>query len=103
MIFFLLIYGEDASWDFGVGAGFYVDATVDPWSKHYRMSVSFLSFPLSLSLSLHRNNFLFPFPFSVFIFPFSLYRVLIMLKGILSLPKSSVSTWRRISPSMEPE
>jgi S-formylglutathione hydrolase len=29
--------GESASWDFGVGAGFYVDATVEPWSKHYRM------------------------------------------------------------------
>ena len=24
-------------WDFGKGAGFYVDATQDPWSKHYRM------------------------------------------------------------------
>jgi len=29
--------GDDASWDFGLGAGFYVDATQDPWSKHYRM------------------------------------------------------------------
>jgi S-formylglutathione hydrolase len=29
--------GEKDSWDFGVGAGFYVDATADPWSKHYRM------------------------------------------------------------------
>jgi S-formylglutathione hydrolase len=29
--------GEADSWDFGVGAGFYVDATNDPWSKHYRM------------------------------------------------------------------
>jgi S-formylglutathione hydrolase len=29
--------GESASWDFGVGAGFYVDATEAPWSKHYRM------------------------------------------------------------------
>jgi S-formylglutathione hydrolase len=29
--------GETDAWDFGVGAGFYVDATVDPWSKHYRM------------------------------------------------------------------
>ncbi|HKC03169.1 MAG TPA: S-formylglutathione hydrolase [Sphingomicrobium sp.] len=24
-------------WDFGKGAGFYVDATQEPWSKHYRM------------------------------------------------------------------
>jgi S-formylglutathione hydrolase len=29
--------GEDASWDFGVGAGFYVDATQPPWSSRYRM------------------------------------------------------------------
>jgi S-formylglutathione hydrolase len=29
--------GESDSWDFGVGAGFYVDATQEPWSKHYRM------------------------------------------------------------------
>ncbi|SFU84175.1 S-formylglutathione hydrolase [Pseudoduganella namucuonensis] len=29
--------GEADSWDFGVGAGFYLDATVEPWSKHYRM------------------------------------------------------------------
>ena len=28
---------EGAAWDFGVGAGFYVDATREPWSKHYRM------------------------------------------------------------------
>lgn len=31
------IAGEDADWDFGTGAGFYVDATVDPWRSHYRM------------------------------------------------------------------
>jgi len=24
-------------WDFGKGAGFYVDATEEPWSRHYRM------------------------------------------------------------------
>jgi S-formylglutathione hydrolase len=29
--------GESDSWDFGVGAGFYLDATVEPWSRHYRM------------------------------------------------------------------
>ena len=29
--------GDDASWDFGLGAGFYVDATQPPWSAHYRM------------------------------------------------------------------
>ncbi len=29
--------GESAAWDFGVGAGFYVDATQQPWAQHYRM------------------------------------------------------------------
>lgn len=29
--------GEDDSYDFGTGAGFYVNATVEPWSRHYRM------------------------------------------------------------------
>lgn len=29
--------GEDESWDFGTGAGFYVNATQMPWAKHYRM------------------------------------------------------------------
>lgn len=29
--------GETDSWDFGAGAGFYVDATEAPWSQHYRM------------------------------------------------------------------
>ena len=27
----------DGAWDFGLGAGFYVDATEEPWSGHYRM------------------------------------------------------------------
>lgn len=29
--------GEADAWDFGVGAGFYLDATEPPWSKHWRM------------------------------------------------------------------
>jgi S-formylglutathione hydrolase len=29
--------GDDASWDFGLAAGFYVDATQAPWAAHYRM------------------------------------------------------------------
>lgn len=29
--------GEDESWDFGTGAGFYVDATTEPWRARYRM------------------------------------------------------------------
>jgi len=31
------IPGEAGSWDFGVGAGFYVDATEAPWHAHFRM------------------------------------------------------------------
>src|ERR1700730_416218 len=31
------IPGDTDSWDFGVAAGFYVDATEAPWSAHYRM------------------------------------------------------------------
>lgn len=31
------IAGEADSWDFGVGAGFYLDATRQPWSRHWRM------------------------------------------------------------------
>ena len=29
--------GESDMWDFGVGAGFYLDATQAPWSTHWRM------------------------------------------------------------------
>jgi S-formylglutathione hydrolase len=29
--------GDDASWDFGIAAGFYVDATEYPWAQSYRM------------------------------------------------------------------
>ncbi len=29
--------GEAESWDFGVGAGFYLDATQEPWARHWRM------------------------------------------------------------------
>jgi S-formylglutathione hydrolase len=31
------IPGEDADWDLGTGAGFYVDATQAPWAPRYRM------------------------------------------------------------------
>jgi S-formylglutathione hydrolase len=27
----------DGAWDFGLGAGFYVDATENPWVQHYKM------------------------------------------------------------------
>lgn len=29
--------GEHDSWDFGSGAGFYINATEEPWSGHYKM------------------------------------------------------------------
>ena len=29
--------GEADSWDFGLAAGFYLDATQAPWNRHYRM------------------------------------------------------------------
>lgn len=31
------IEGASASWDFGFGAGFYVNATEAKWAKHFRM------------------------------------------------------------------
>lgn len=31
------IDGQDDAYDFGSGAGFYVDATQDPWAAHYQM------------------------------------------------------------------
>ncbi len=30
--------GEDADWDFGSGAGFYLNATEAPWAGHYNMA-----------------------------------------------------------------
>ena len=33
----LELQGEDDSYDFGTGAGFYVDATKEPWAKGYKM------------------------------------------------------------------
>lgn len=33
----LKLEGEDDSYDFGSGAGFYLNATREPWSRHYRM------------------------------------------------------------------
>lgn len=32
------IQGDDESWDFGVSAGFYLDAEQEPWSTNYRMA-----------------------------------------------------------------
>lgn len=34
----VVLPGDNDSYDFGLGAGFYVDATQMPWAKHYRMA-----------------------------------------------------------------
>jgi S-formylglutathione hydrolase len=44
--------GDDASWDFGLAAGFYVDATAAPWSAHYRM-YSYVTTELPALISEH--------------------------------------------------
>jgi S-formylglutathione hydrolase len=31
------VAGEADAWDFGIGAGFYLDATQAPWARHWRM------------------------------------------------------------------
>ncbi|UFP96841.1 S-formylglutathione hydrolase [Gloeobacter morelensis] len=46
------IPGEDDEWDFGSGAGFYVDATEEPWSRHYRM-YSYVVGELPLIVAAH--------------------------------------------------
>lgn len=43
--------GEADSWDFGVGAGFYLDATEEPWRKHWRMESYLLKELLPLAAS----------------------------------------------------
>jgi S-formylglutathione hydrolase len=44
--------GDSDAWDFGVGAGFYLDATVAPWSAHYRM-YSYIVEELTALLAAH--------------------------------------------------
>jgi S-formylglutathione hydrolase len=46
------VQGESDSWDFGVGAGFYLDASEEPWKENYRMS-SYLLKELPFILSSH--------------------------------------------------
>jgi S-formylglutathione hydrolase len=43
---------EDAGWDLGLGAGFYLDATRPPWTANYRM-YSYLTTELSEVLARH--------------------------------------------------
>jgi S-formylglutathione hydrolase len=44
--------GEGDSYEFGVGAGFYVDATEEPWSRGYRM-YSYVSAELPAVVAAH--------------------------------------------------
>ena len=44
--------GDSESWDFGVGAGFYLDATQAPWNRRYRME-SYLTAELLPLMSAH--------------------------------------------------
>jgi S-formylglutathione hydrolase len=46
------VEGADAAWDFGNGAGFYLDATQSPWSRHWRME-SYLTGELPALLAQH--------------------------------------------------
>jgi len=44
--------GADASWDFGNGAGFYLDATRAPWAERWRME-SYVTQELPALLAVH--------------------------------------------------
>jgi S-formylglutathione hydrolase len=46
------IAGADTDWDFGNGAGFYVDATEEPWRAHFRM-YSYISQELPALIAEH--------------------------------------------------
>lgn len=46
--------GDSESWDFGVGAGYYLDATQEPWAKHYRMG-SYVNGELIEMIEAHFN------------------------------------------------
>lgn len=44
--------GDDEHWDFGLAAGFYVDATRAPWSAHYR-TYSWITDELPRTIAAH--------------------------------------------------
>lgn len=48
----LSIPGDSESWDFGVGAGFYVDATREPWAAAYQM-YSYVTVNLPTMIEAH--------------------------------------------------
>lgn len=45
--------GEADDWDFGVGAGFYLDATRAPWSRNWRMESYLMDELLPLVIAAH--------------------------------------------------
>ncbi|NLY64114.1 MAG: S-formylglutathione hydrolase [Alcaligenaceae bacterium] len=52
------IEGEDEHWDFGTGAGFYLDATEPGWNKNYRM-YSYITkelYDIALNLGAAKNR-----------------------------------------------
>lgn len=51
------IEGEDESWDFGTGAGFYLDATADKWKNNYRM-YTYITSELPTLLQTAFGNFI---------------------------------------------
>lgn len=46
------VAGEDETYDLGTGAGYYVDATSDPWAAHYRMG-SYVRHELPVLMEKH--------------------------------------------------
>ena len=44
--------GEDDDWDFGTGAGFYLDAAQEPWARHYNM-YSYITRDLPAAIEAH--------------------------------------------------
>lgn len=44
----------EGAWDFGLGAGFYVNATQDPWKQHYQM-YDYVSLELPALIQQHFN------------------------------------------------
>jgi S-formylglutathione hydrolase len=46
------IAGADANWDFGTGAGFYLDATQEPWAARWRME-SYVTQDLAGAIAAH--------------------------------------------------
>ena len=48
----LNLAGDSEHWDFGVGAGFYLDASREPWRAHYRMG-SYVNLELPALIETH--------------------------------------------------